>query len=251
MPRSPRLTLRPARALARCLPSCSASSPERRSAPWLTWRPARGVSCCRSRSCTRSWPGRVRGRRIDASAREQWRSAVKPRHREGRRGKVRRSQAPSRYGVRRPPPRPARNRGSCTLRTRLLRPLFWRSPRRSFATRKTRAPPPRRRRSQAREGRAGLQDADIGFATRHDDVLVFQARNVIGNLLLLGQIEEILFENFRILPQVLGDLLGQGALLIDRPLQGCDHRNSEIAEQAGEVLDIGLELGPQARVDLR
>src|SRR5215475_13109258 len=33
-----RLTMRPARALARCLRSCSASWSGRRSAPWLTWR---------------------------------------------------------------------------------------------------------------------------------------------------------------------------------------------------------------------
>src|SRR6516165_1922313 len=59
---------RPARALVRCLRSCSASWSGRRSAPWLTWRPGRGACCSRSRSCTRSWPGRARGHRIDASA---------------------------------------------------------------------------------------------------------------------------------------------------------------------------------------
>jgi hypothetical protein len=82
-------------------------------------------------------------------------------------------------------------------------------------------------------------------------LLLFQARNVVRNLLLLGQIEEILFENFRIPAHVLGDLAGQGALLVDGPLEGCDHRSSEIAEQASEALDIRLELGPQTLVNLR
>jgi hypothetical protein len=82
-------------------------------------------------------------------------------------------------------------------------------------------------------------------------LLLVQVRNVIRNLFLFGQVEEIFFENFCRAAQIFVDLFGQGALLIDGSLEGYDHRNSEIAEQAGEILNIRLELGPQALVRLR
>jgi hypothetical protein len=50
---------------------------------------------------------------------------------------------------------------------------------------------------------------------------------------------------------VSADLFGQGALSIDGSLEGYDHRNSEMAEQASEVLRVRLDLGPQALVHLR
>jgi hypothetical protein len=82
-------------------------------------------------------------------------------------------------------------------------------------------------------------------------LLLVQARNVIRNLFLFGQVEEIFFKDFCRAAQIFVDLFGQGALLIGGPLEGYDHRNSEIAEQAGEVLRIRLDVGPQALVRLR
>jgi hypothetical protein len=39
--------------------------------------------------------------------------------------------------------------------------------------------------------------------------------------------------------------------LIDGPLEGCDNRNSEIAEQAGKVLCIRFDLGTKTLVRLQ
>src|SRR6516165_8303758 len=132
-----------------------------------------------------------------------------------------------------------------------MRLSFSQSPRGRCAMRKTRVLPPHRRRSKNREGRGRTAGPDIGFATGHDDLLLVEARNVIGNRLLFGQVEEIFFEDFRRTARVRADLFGQGALSIDGPLEGYDHRNSEVAEQASEVLRVRLDLGPQAVVHLR
>jgi hypothetical protein len=85
------------------------------------------------------------------------------------------------------------------------------------------------------KAKAGLQDTDIGFATAHDGLPSVQPRNVIVDLLFPGQVEEILFENFRRSTDVLADFVGQEALFIDRPFKGCDHWNSEITEQPSKI----------------
>jgi hypothetical protein len=74
---------------------------------------------------------------------------------------------------------------------------------------------------------------------------------VVPDFPVLGQIEEILFEKRCQIAQVLVDLLGTGALLIHRPLEGYDDRNSEIAEQPGKVPRIRLDPGAKPIVRLR
>jgi hypothetical protein len=63
--------------------------------------------------------------------------------------------------------------------------------------------------------------------------------------------KKVFFEYLCAAPHVLGDLFGQGALFIDRPLKGYDDRHSEITEQADKVLCIRLDFGSKTRVRLR
>src|SRR5207253_1089786 len=85
----------------------------------------------------------------------------------------------------------------------------------------------------------------------HDGLPPVQPRNVMVDLLFPRQVEEVLFENFCRSTEMLADLVGQRALFINRPFERRDHGNSEVTEQPGKILQVCLDLGTTALVDLR
>src|SRR5262249_13177243 len=88
------------------------------------------------------------------------------------------------------------------------------------------------------QAQARLQDAYVGLAAHGDDLSFLGATNKLPNLLFLGQIKEILLEGPARTGNVLPDLCGKAALVLDRALERYEDWNFEIIEQARKVLDV-------------
>src|SRR5262249_35866614 len=73
---------------------------------------------------------------------------------------------------------------------------------------------------------------------------------MIADRLLPAQVEEILLEDLGTVAQLFGNRLRQRSLALDRALQGDDDRDFEITEQTHKALQISLEPGAAALVDL-
>src|ERR1700720_2648578 len=88
---------------------------------------------------------------------------------------------------------------------------------------------------------AGLEDAHVGFAAGNNDLLFLLAPEVSSDLLVLGQIEIILFENFASLRQMGSQPGRQGPLVMNGPFEGHNQRDPEMTEQTSKVSDIRLD----------
>src|SRR4029077_11940255 len=88
---------------------------------------------------------------------------------------------------------------------------------------------------------AGLEDAHIGFAAGDNDLLLLLAPEVSSDLLVLGQIETIFFENFASLRQMCLQPGRQGPLVMNGPFERHNQRDPEIAEQTSKVCEIRLD----------
>ena len=96
-----------------------------------------------------------------------------------------------------------------------------------------------------------MEDANVGFATSHDDLFPLKAPEGVPNLLLLAQVEVVFLECCGVIAQTLLDFPRQRALLGNRPLKGHDDRNSEMAKETDVVPYVRCDSGTKVPIHLR
>src|SRR5829696_2680442 len=101
------------------------------------------------------------------------------------------------------------------------------------------------------QAKARLQDADIGFTARDNDLLLLQALEIGANGLLLGEIEEALLEQLCGAAERRLDTRRHRALSVDRALERADRRNAHIGEKPREARHISAQSRAATRLELR